>query len=347
MNKHRLGFLLLASALVVTSGCSGTNSDPAGPLTQEETAAQPEPLESELLEPEPAEPRAAEPEFRVDSEKKTVTRQAADGPRWSVQLPGDLGTDLVSDAERVYFSHNKGVTALDKQTGTVVWHSKGPSYSLLLHGGLLLAVDTHGPFVARAAATGAISFRVRLPDGLWDEPIREVAGLFLVQTRVWRGKGNALLIDGKGQVLHRFACGVVDGKLIRNNRVFLNSYDVVGVAPNDKERWKVSLESDFWEKVQVGGGLIDLGADLLAFRYMKTRDSGVELIRLDSQTGKVRWRATCAPLWVGHSIYIHRAAVTVKGERLIVTSKASGGTFVETLDLRSGRLLKRAAHRRW
>jgi hypothetical protein len=91
-----------------------------------------------------------------------------------------------------------------------------------------------------------------------------------------------------------------------------------------------------------GGGLVELpGGDLLAFLYGCISDSGVQVIRLNPGTGKEVWQARCAPLGVMHSAYKHRATLTVEEGRVKVTSKGSGGTFVELLDLESGRQLKR------
>jgi hypothetical protein len=46
---------------------------------------------------------------------------------------------------------------------------------------------------------------------------------------------------------------------------------------------------------------------------------------------------------VGHSQYLHDATVAVAGERLRVSSQGSYGTFVEVLDLRTGKQLRRTA----
>jgi hypothetical protein len=86
--------------------------------------------------------------------------------------------------------------------------------------------------------------------------------------------------------------------------------------------------------------------DLVAFLYCGIADSGVEVMRLNSATGKVVWRADCAPLGVKHSAYQHEATVAAEGDALRVTSRGSSGTFVEVLDLGSGRQLERTVSKR-
>jgi outer membrane protein assembly factor BamB len=305
----------------------------------------------------PADPPAGDkrsPQYVVDPKARQVVRRDAGGEvKWALTLFGDLDgvrpPHLVWDAQRVYVTHNGGVTALDADTGNVLWHEDGPGDRLLLSGDLLLATDcTSGRHVgdrgrlltAREAATGRAVFHRRLPVEDFDPlPIEEVAGLFLVQTNESAsGKGDALLIDRDGAVRHRFDREVVAGVRRGEDQVFLTSKDVVRLSAEDKTLWETPFEERQWP---AGGGLVEAGGDLVAFLYGRISDSGVELMRLNPGTGKVVWRARCAPLGVDHSKYRHEAKVTVEGDALRVTSKASGGTFVEVLDLRSGRQRKR------
>jgi hypothetical protein len=64
-------------------------------------------------------------------------------------------------------------------------------------------------------------------------------------------------------------------------------------------------------------------------------------MRFDPSSGKEKWKVYCQGLHVGHSKYSHTATVAVEGEKLRVTSTGSQGTFVEILDLKTGRQLER------
>ena len=115
-------------------------------------------------------------EFQVDDEAQCVTRRDAnDQLLWSTPLDGYIGRNrgphLLSDADRVYVSHNGGVSALAAANGKVVWHGKGPSDRMLLSGDLLMAAecgvgeylpDQTRWMVARLAATGAEAFKVKI-----------------------------------------------------------------------------------------------------------------------------------------------------------------------------------------
>jgi hypothetical protein len=91
------------------------------------------------------------------------------------------------------------------------------------------------------------------------------------------------------------------------------------------------------------GTLILPDGGLLEFRYCATADSGVDLRRLDHQDGNVLWEQAVAPLGVGHSEYQHEVFVWIEGTTLKVVSRGYGGTFVERLDLDSGKSLARSA----
>jgi outer membrane protein assembly factor BamB len=296
------------------------------------------------------------PEFDIDYDAHRVVCQDAAGKvGWATRLDGYLGQvrppHLVWDKERVYVSHGDGVAALDAKSGKVVWHTRGPLDRLFLSGDLLLATDCQiartltdegRRVVALATASGKVIFTAGLPPDLDPEPISEVAGLFLVQELDGQdGHGYALLLDRQGRVCHRLDRQVVAGLRRGPDLILLTSRDVVRLSPEGRTRWVASLDRE-WTP---GGGLVELpGGDVVAFLFDYIKDSGVQLARLDPVSGKVVWEAFCDQLGVTHSEYDHEAIVTVEGGRLRVTSWASGGTFTELRDLRSGRRLRRTQH---
>jgi outer membrane protein assembly factor BamB len=284
------------------------------------------------------------PEFALDYDAhQVISRDAAGEVRWATRLDGDLGSGpgphLLWDRERIYVTHGGGVTALDAKTGKILWHAKGPANCMCLDGDQLLAAN--GPhLVARAAATGATRFDVTLPKkDLNPEPIRAAGGLFIVQgDEDPGGWGDTYLIDRQGQVRFRLDRRVVAGVRQGQDLVLLTSRDVVRLAPGGKVQWAIPLD---WGG-NAGGGLVAVpGGDLVAFRFCRIADSGVQVARLDPTTGKVAWLARCKNLGVNHSKYRHEATLSVEGDRLRVTSRGSFGTFVEALDLRSGKQLER------
>jgi outer membrane protein assembly factor BamB len=290
--------------------------------------------------------------FTIDYKAGQVVARGPDGKtRWAASLNGHLGgvrdPHLVWDARRVYVSHNSGITALDARTGAKHWQFDGPNDRLLLSGDLLLAADcTSGSHVgtqgrsltARSTSSGKELFRVQLPVKDFDpNPIEEVGGLFLVQTgEDVFGAGNALLIDRQGKVRHELKRQVIAGTRRGDDLVLLTSTDIVCLSSADKVRWTTKVRDHQWI---AGGGLVPLGKEeALAFRYGCISDSGVDVLRLNLVTGKTVWQTHCAELGVGHSKYRHEATVVVEGgDKVQVTSEASGGTFIEVLELRTGK----------
>jgi hypothetical protein len=287
-----------------------------------------------------------------------ITRHDAAGHLlWTAQLDGRLGAHrephVLHDADRIYLSHNDGVTALDMKAGKVAWHAKGPADRLFLSGKLLLATEcTSGEepmkqgrwLTGRSIATGAEVFNIGLPVKDFDPwPIREVAGLFLVQAPPAIGSrgGGAYLIDQKGKVRHKLGRLVLDGRTLGEERVLLTAHNVVRLSAADKELWTIPLE---WRDQLDEGGMLDVaGGDLLIFRFRGNCDSGVEVMRFDPRTGKKVWATTCPRLGVGHSKYFHQAVAVIEGQQVRVTSRGSYGSFVETLDFKTGKRIKRAS----
>jgi outer membrane protein assembly factor BamB len=298
---------------------------------------------------------AAEPEFVIDNDANSVLRRDAGKVTWSRKLDGYLGLvrppHLVSDADRVYVTNDGGVTALDARTGKVLWHSPGPEDQLYLSGDLLLAGDcsgwaaikTRGRWVlARSVKDGSEVFRVRLRNGDAEPlPVRELAGSFLVRLDERPGqKEESLLVDRKGHIVLRLDRRVLTGKATAGSYVFLTSRDVYRVSADKGVAWTIPFREP---ESAAGGGLVELeGGDLVAYRFSWLRDSGVQVTRFNPATGKVVWQTHCASLGGLHSEYEHRATVAVEGGRVKVTSRGSGGTFVEVLDAKTGRQLERS-----
>jgi outer membrane protein assembly factor BamB len=279
-------------------------------------------------------------EIEFDNQSKRVVRWGPGGrERWSTRIDGLYGLCLVTDRVRVYVQCADGVRALDAETGKVLWYSPGPAHCLYLSGALLVATD--GPRLSgRDVVTGKEAFDTVLPAPSFQaQTLEEMAGLFVVQTgEAPGGRGDCFLVDRKGQIFHRFDRQVVAGLQRGGDHVFLTSRDVVRVSASGKVLWSAPFPDPQWI---AGGGLVELGGgDLLAFLFSRIADRGVEVVRLDPSRGKKAWEAYCDPLGVTHSAYLHRATVTVQGDRVKVVSRGVR-TFVEVLDLGSGRQIER------
>ncbi len=297
----------------------------------------------------------------IDRDSRAIARVDSNGDcRWKAPLDGYICSarppHILADTNQAYVTHADGVTALDVRTGKIAWLSHGPeNHRLLLSGDLLLATDCSSRtyaaksgrwLVARWAATGQEAFRVGLPVEDFDPlPIKEVAGLFLVQVHdLPNGAGAALLIDRAGQVRHRFDRQVVSVTALGEDRLVLTSRDVVRLGSDGGVRWVVPFAD---REFIPGGGLFPLPCgDVAAYLYCKIGDSGVRVMRLNPRNGKKKWEASCGPLGcsrsgeVLHSKYSQDAVVEFNNGKLVVTS-CGDGTFVEAVDVETGQRVGR------
>src|SRR5436305_9231071 len=89
---------------------------------------------------------AGKPGITIDYQTQSVESRDKNGKLlWSVPLKKPLALHrdphFLTDTERVYVSHADGVSALDRQSGKVLWYSEGPYSRMLLSDRLLLAAD--------------------------------------------------------------------------------------------------------------------------------------------------------------------------------------------------------------
>jgi outer membrane protein assembly factor BamB len=141
----------------------------------------------------------------------------------------------------------------------------------------------------------------------------------------------------------RLPKGALAALFLGEDRVLLKGTEVVRLPREGKARWVAPLPNGY----PLGnGGLVEVPGGVVAFCYGSIFDSGVNVVRFDLATGEVVWRTRCAPLGVPHTRYQHQAVVAVEGDWLRVTSKGSSGTFVEVLDLKTGKQLSRTRSKR-
>lgn len=167
----------------------------------------------------------------------------------------------------------------------------------------------------------------------------EAAGLSIVQETTWREPATALLVDRAGQVRHRFNRHVMAVTAVGNDLLVLTDRDVMRLGVDGDLQWTAPFKHEEWI---AGGGLVTLAdGSVVGYLYGEISDSGVQLIRIDQDSGRKRWEADCPALGVWHSKYWHQAVAVTDDGRLKVTSRGAYGSFVEVLDARTGRSLGR------
>lgn len=300
----------------------------------------------------------SEPSYTIDYKASKVVKQNSVGTvLWTVSFDGRAGSarppDIVWDTERVYFTLNDGVTALSANSGKELWHSEGPNHTLLLSGDLLVASGGYRDswsfkwLLARSPVDGKEKFKLSLPEKSDPVSITEIGKLFVISDDVHDKDKigmKTMLVDRNGSVKAKFDRQIVNSIIVGSKLIVLTNKDVMRLSAELKELWLTPFDNSVWE---AGGSLLEIpGGDLIAYRYGCINDSGVDLMRLEPKTGKLLWSNHCDGLGVAHSKYGHEATVVILGNKVVVDSKGTYGTFTETLDLDSGEQLTRNTERK-
>ena len=235
-----------------------------------------------------------------------VRKDVAGRILWSAALEGEeeeclRPPNIVAHGDRVCLAHGGGVTCLDLISGRLIWRVMGANNRMCLDRELLYATgwtvckDRYdGYLIARSVATGNEAFRVPLPADFDPEPIRIICGYVLVQDfspQPSRDGSMALIVDKRGKVVQQLGCRVVDGKPAEDGLILLTSTLVERVGPAWETRWSQQI---FKHSMAEGGVIALPGQDLLVYLYEQMRDSGIDIVRLDSRSGKIVWSTHCA-----------------------------------------------------
>jgi hypothetical protein len=171
-----------------------------------------------------------------------------------------------------------------------------------------------------------------------------MAGLYLVQQEsLGRDSvGGAIFLDRGGRTRLERREYVLQGIRQDEDVILLMTGQVARLTPSGESRWIVPCGAG-----PLGGGdiLRMPGRDLIVLYFHTISDSGVEILRVSSEDGSVRWKSTCRPLGVIHSLYSYWATASLEGERIKVMSHASYGSFAEWLEAKSGKQLRRTEDR--
>jgi hypothetical protein len=284
----------------------------------------------------------------IDEPTGSVVRRDATGKvEWSAKLDEQIKTqwwpNLRADEKRVFVSHPyKWVAALSADTGKVLWRKASSHDCFWLSGDLLLLAEGR-EFIALAADSGAVAFRLALPAGDDFRPVEivETAGMFLVQSH-WHG--CAFVIDRTGQIRYQLNEHVADLMPTANGCVFLTENSLVKLGPDHQAIWQIALKWQGW--MPYGKIVTTPDGDLVAFHYNGICNSGAEVVRVNPVNGDLRWRMYCQPLAdICHSKYQHDVDVHWINGQLCVVSIGDQGSFVEWLAAGTGKKLRRSETR--
>jgi len=261
---------------------------------------------------------------------------------WQATLPGPGGTHGPSEAligrGLVVAAYEGGVAAYAIESGRRVWVSPGINDRLCLWRDLLLAAQERF-MVARRLSDGSETWRVEIWAADEPEPIKIVGDHALIRTEPHlpeKNTSSSLFVDVHGHVTLRLnevvyrAWPWEDGWVILTGKRFARIHrDGTTLWEHEEKRWRAGLD-----------GLIH-GEALYTYAWERRYDSAVRISRINMRTGEIVWNVACEPLRVPHSRYSQDVYVELRGDKLIVVSQGSSGSFVEVLSVKDGRHLDR------
>jgi len=297
---------------------------------------------------------ARPPTTPVVTRDGTVTRFEPDGTeRWSRHLGGYLSNnrlpDTVTHDGKTVVVQDSLLVALDDRTGRVRWTSEGPTDHLHATDDLVIAVDCTldaqwgHRITARRLRDGAVAWRV--PQANRNEPdhLLQAGNLLFVRHNGGITRAATLCLDTAGTTRFKLGEYVFSAHLVDDDLLIATTRRVARLKRDGHVVWETGQGYD-WDAnwpFDTGEFVSLAGGDVLVVFYGPISDSGVEVWRLDAGDGRIRWKACCEPLFVGHSEYSHEVRVTTLKQETVVLSQGSAGSFIEVLSLDDGKQLKR------
>jgi outer membrane protein assembly factor BamB len=278
-------------------------------------------------------------------EDRTLERVGPSGNLlWSLPAgDDDMGSQwrhLAFAGDRVFASAGEELRALEHASGKELWGARGAAGALIATGGRVLTVEYGDtavrPVVGRDGATGKELFRTPMPSGV--QPYLVGAGdltAVVSDELTWlldaRGVPRIKLDEGMQSIVPMG--GVPQTWLIATTK------RLARIDGSGKAVWERPPLRDTF--VSVAEVTPIAGGDVLVIGFGAIADSGVEVLRLSPSDGHEVWHTKCEALRVVHSEYYHYAYLEVRGDRGVVVSQGSSGSFVETLRLDDGQRISR------
>jgi outer membrane protein assembly factor BamB len=290
--------------------------------------------------------RTATTEGVLVEDHNQVSRLGADGSTtWQFKVGSVRPPASAQIGGLVMVAADHGLIGVDARTGVTVWKKSQnePFHRLSVAGDFVVATGGESDSIVAYRADGTEAWRAELPTG--SDPDRPIdAGTALVVSeRRWAGDKPWSRIYARDG---RLRCALDHEGIARASEIsgsedllIAGSRGIARITPDCKDVWRAA-DRPTSRHDSVGITAID-GRDFLVYSYVSGADSGADLIRIDSSTGKIVWEASASELGVGHSKYSHSVYLEPRGDELVVVSQAAGGSFVELRKMADGSLIRR------
>jgi outer membrane protein assembly factor BamB len=272
-----------------------------------------------------------------DHDRNAVVGLGTDGRvAWTRPLDGVRsvrGPDLAFTDTTVVASVMGTLRAFDRATGAIRWSAVADAFSLHVVGDTVYYVTCNEPthdhwLYGRSLADGSQKFRSALVEG-WDprlsvDPRHEIA----VERR-----GSSIVFDHAGRELYRMPDQIASAHAIGDDLVVVSDKRVARFTDTGKPVWSLPAPAATFAG---DAEFVDLpDGDLVIADYCAISDDGVEIQRVGPD-GARRWKVMVPGLGVAHSEYLQRVYLERRGDTLYVVSQASGGAFMERVELSTG-----------
>ena len=260
---------------------------------------------------------------------RAVWRSELDGVR-SVRPP-----DLAVSPPVIVATVVGTLRAFERVTGKVRWSVAADADDLAIVGDTAYYVTCNEPtrdhwLYGRALADGAIRFRAALADGCDPQLLFDAHHVVAVESN---HGGSTIVFDLAGHELYRLSEQVASVRAQGDDLLVVSDKRIARLTDAGKVVWSLPAPHDSFVTATEFAALP--GGDLVVATYCAISDDGVELQRMGPD-GSARWHVTVPGLGVGHSEYLQRVYLEVRGPALFAVSQASGGHFIEQLDLATG-----------
>jgi outer membrane protein assembly factor BamB len=255
--------------------------------------------------------------------------QPVDGVR-SVRAP-----DLATTDTTVIASVMGTLRAFDRATGVIRWSVAADAFSLEIVDDTVYYVTCNEPthdhwLYGVSLADGRPKFRAALADDCDPSILVDPHHVIAIESQ---HDGLSIVFDHAGHELYRLHEQVASMHAVAGDLVVVTDKRVARLDDTGKVVWTLPAPAATFvaraEFVELAGG------DLVIGDYCAISDDGVEIQRV-SPAGARRWKIVVPGLGVPHSEYLQSVYLEHRGDWLYVVSQASGGNFMERVDLATG-----------
>jgi outer membrane protein assembly factor BamB len=228
--------------------------------------------------------------------------------------------------------------AFDRSTGRTLWSAHADADNVVMAGDTVYYVTCNDPthdhwLYARSLADGSVRFRATLVDACDSRLAIDARHEIAIDEGHGEQSELSIAFDHAGHELYRLREQIAATHTQDDDLVIVSDKRIARLADTGRVVWSLPAPHDSFVTAAEFAELPD--GDLVVATYCAISDNGIELQRI-GEDGSVRWHVTVPGLGVQHSEYLQHVYLEIRKQSLFAVSQASGGNFIEQLDLATG-----------